>query len=86
MDDVILDWLVESDAAIRWQVERDRLHKPPEVWEATRAGLHLYNTSEDVSRLFAATRAQGDQRKVTSVHGSCWKAPSVPYLDISPTA
>ena len=39
MDDVILDWLVEGDAAIRWQVERDLLHKPPEVWEATRADV-----------------------------------------------
>ncbi|MCL1602232.1 MAG: hypothetical protein M3112_12000, partial [Actinomycetia bacterium] len=32
-------WLVEGDAAIRWQVERDLLHKPPEVWEATRADV-----------------------------------------------
>ena len=36
MDDVILDWFFEADPAIRWQVERDLLHKPPEVWEVTR--------------------------------------------------
>ena len=30
-------WLLDSDPALRWQVERDLLHEPPEVWEATRA-------------------------------------------------
>jgi len=37
MDDVILTWLAEGDPAIRWQLERDLLHRPPEAWEATRA-------------------------------------------------
>ena len=39
MDDVSLDWLLEGDPAIRWQVERDLLDKPPEVWEVTRADV-----------------------------------------------
>lgn len=39
MSDVILDWLVKGDPAIRWQVERDLLHKPPGVWEATRVDV-----------------------------------------------
>ncbi len=30
-------WLLDSDPALRWQVERDLLHEPPDVWEATRA-------------------------------------------------
>jgi hypothetical protein len=30
-------WLLDSDPALRWQVERDILGEPPEVWEATRA-------------------------------------------------
>jgi hypothetical protein len=30
------DWLVDSDPAVRWQVERDLLGAPPETWEATR--------------------------------------------------
>lgn len=30
-------WLLDSDPAIRWQVERDLLGEPSEVWEATRA-------------------------------------------------
>ncbi|QTX04059.1 squalene cyclase [Agromyces archimandritae] len=31
-----LDWLLDSDPAIRWQVERDLLGSPPETWRATR--------------------------------------------------
>jgi hypothetical protein len=35
--DDLLAWLLDSDPALRWQVERDLAHEPPEVWEATRA-------------------------------------------------
>lgn len=37
MTDDLLAWLLDSDPALRWQVERDLAHEPPEVWEATRA-------------------------------------------------
>ena len=30
-------WLLDSDPALRWQVERDVSHDPPAVWEATQA-------------------------------------------------
>lgn len=33
----VRDWLLDSDPSLRWQVERDLLHAPREVWEATRA-------------------------------------------------
>jgi hypothetical protein len=33
----VLDWLLESDPALRWQVERDLADAPAAVWEATRA-------------------------------------------------
>ena len=33
----VTDWLLDSDPALRWQVERDLLHEPEEVWRATRA-------------------------------------------------
>ena len=36
-DPRVLDWLLDSDPALRWQVERDLAGAPPEVWEATRA-------------------------------------------------
>ena len=37
MDDALTAWLLDSDPALRWQVERDVLGAAPEVWEATRA-------------------------------------------------
>ena len=30
------DWLLDSDPTLRWQVERDLLNLPPEVWQATK--------------------------------------------------
>ncbi|MCR2783589.1 MULTISPECIES: squalene cyclase [unclassified Microbacterium] len=36
-EDVRTTWLLDSDPALRWQVERDVIHDPPEVWQATRA-------------------------------------------------
>ncbi len=33
----LLAWLLDSDPALRWQVERDLAGAPAEVWEATRA-------------------------------------------------
>lgn len=32
----VLDWLLDSDPALRWQVERDVAGAPRETWEATR--------------------------------------------------
>ena len=36
-DDDVVDWLLDSDPAIRWQVERDLVGVPASTWEATRA-------------------------------------------------
>lgn len=33
----LLDWLLDSDVALRWQVERDLAGAPEPVWRATRA-------------------------------------------------
>ena len=35
--DELIAWLVDSDPALRWQVERDLAGEPPAVWAATRA-------------------------------------------------
>ena len=35
--DRLLDWLLDADPALRWQVERDLAGAPPQVWERTRA-------------------------------------------------
>ncbi|MEU4761812.1 squalene cyclase [Actinosynnema sp. NPDC023794] len=34
-----VSWLLDADPALRWQVERDLVHEPAEVWEATRARI-----------------------------------------------
>jgi hypothetical protein len=36
-DPALTDWLLDSDPALRWQVQRDLLHEPEQVWAATRA-------------------------------------------------
>lgn len=37
VDAKLLDWMLDTDPALRWQVERDLAGAPPEVWQATRA-------------------------------------------------
>lgn len=36
-DPTLLDWLLDADPALRWQVERDLAGAPADVWDATRA-------------------------------------------------
>ena len=36
-DPRVLEWLLDSDPALRWQVERDLAGASRETWEATRA-------------------------------------------------
>lgn len=36
-NDELLRWLLDTDPALRWQVERDLAGRPAETWEATRA-------------------------------------------------
>jgi hypothetical protein len=36
-DEAVVDWLLAGDPAIRWQVMRDLLDKPPGTWERERA-------------------------------------------------
>lgn len=39
LDETLLDWLLDSDPTLRWQVERDLLRAAPDVWQATRAQI-----------------------------------------------
>ena len=34
--DPVIEWLLEGDPVIRWQVRRDLLDEPAEAWEAER--------------------------------------------------
>ena len=38
-DAALIDWLLDSDPALRWQVERDLLHSSADVWRATRVRI-----------------------------------------------
>ena len=51
-----LDWLLDSDPALRWQVERDLAGAPLERWEATRARVA---TEGFGARLIALQDADG---------------------------
>lgn len=39
LEPTIADWLLDSDPALRWQVERDLLNLPESTWAATRARI-----------------------------------------------
>jgi hypothetical protein len=39
VEPALLDWLLETDPALRWQVERDLLGAPQGTWNATRARI-----------------------------------------------
>ncbi|MEX2540600.1 MAG: hypothetical protein WD314_02295 [Trueperaceae bacterium] len=52
----LLEWLLDSDPALRWQVERDLAHAPEEVWQATRARVA---TEGFGARLLALQDADG---------------------------
>ena len=39
VDPALLNWMLDSDPALKWQVERDLAGAPSERWEATRARI-----------------------------------------------
>lgn len=39
IDDAVLEWLLDSDPMLRWQVQRDLAGEPERVWQATRARI-----------------------------------------------
>ncbi|KAA9107991.1 squalene cyclase [Microbacterium rhizomatis] len=56
IDPRTLDWLLDSDPALRWQVERDIVGSPPQTWQATRARVA---TEGFGARLLAKQDADG---------------------------
>jgi len=56
MADSIITWLLDSDPALRWQVERDLLGEPAESWKATRARV---GTEGFGARLLALQDVEG---------------------------
>jgi len=60
-DDALAGWLLDSDPALRWQVERDVVREPAEVWEATRARVANEGSGNALSR-FRTRMANGRRR------------------------
>ena len=56
MADRVLSWLLDSDPALRWQVERDLAGAPESVWKATRRRVA---TEGFAARLLALQGADG---------------------------
>ncbi|MCW2756238.1 MAG: hypothetical protein JWQ32_3649, partial [Marmoricola sp.] len=52
----VLDWLLGSDPALRWQVERDLVGESSAVWEATRTRIATEGFGQ---RLLALQDADG---------------------------
>jgi hypothetical protein len=56
LDPALLDWMLDADPALRWQVERDLQDAPAEVWRGTRARMA---TEGFASRLLALQDPDG---------------------------
>ncbi len=52
----VIDWLLDSDPTLRWQVERDLVGAPDAVWQATRARIA---TEGDGAELLSHQDADG---------------------------
>jgi len=57
LDEALLAWMLDTDPALRWQVERDLAGEPEVVWRATRArvatewmGARLLELQDDDGR------------------------------------
>ncbi|WBU38973.1 squalene cyclase [Homoserinibacter sp. YIM 151385] len=75
LDATTLDWLLDSDPAIRWQVERDLQGAPPEVWEATRARVSREGWG---ARLLAKQGADGQWAGGAYFPGESWQGDPAP--------
>ena len=56
LDTAALEWILDADPALRWQVERDLAGAPDEAWKATRASIA---TEGFGARLLALQDADG---------------------------
>ena len=54
MTDDVIDWLLDSDPAIRWQVMRDVLDAPADVWQTERARIESQGWGARLLRLQGA--------------------------------
>ena len=65
----VIDWLLDSDPAIRWQVMRDLTHEPAEVVAAERAAGRHRGLGRAAARPAGARRAVGRAAVVPGLDG-----------------
>ena len=80
-DTSLINWLLDSDPALRWQVERDLVGEPAEVWEATRAciatqgfGKALLDLQDPDGQWAGGAYFPGDFDPQSSEPGQPWTA------------
>lgn len=84
MSDPVVDWLLDSDPAIRWQVVRDLLDRPEDEWRAERARVETEGWGarllalQDVDGQWAggAFLPEGFTRELWDGEGQPWTATS----------
>lgn len=80
-DPAVIDWLLDTDPALRWQVERDLVGAPESVWRATRARVA---TEGFGARLLARQDADGQWAGGAYFPGAGWSHPDVAPEDGQP--
>jgi hypothetical protein len=69
VDRALIGWLLDSDPALRWQVERDLLDAPQEVWGATRARVATEGFGARLLALQDPRRRRGRASRGRRRHG-----------------
>ena len=80
----VVDWLLDADPSIRWQVMRDLTHEPEAVVAAERARVTTEGWGARLLALQGET-AGGRRRVVAGLDGTC-NARAVAAWDWTPTA
>ena len=69
----LADWLLDSDPALRWQVERDIVGAPEDVWRATRGRVASEGWG---AALLARQDPEGTWARGAHFPGAGWTAPA----------
>lgn len=90
MDSTVIDWLLDSDPAIRWQVMRDLLERPESEWMAERRRVETEGWGarllayQDPDGLWAggAFVPAGFTRELWEAEGQPWTATTYALTDL----
>jgi hypothetical protein len=88
--DLVIEWLLDLDPAIRWQVMRDLLDAPEPAWQAERAKVEkegwgarlLAHQDPDGQWAGGAFAPVGDSQQDWHEHGQPWTATCFALMDL----